>query len=348
MMCRLSGAVFNGGLDVFGLPSGSVDQRMKYLFGPVNSRRLGLSLGIDLVPAKVCNFNCIYCEVGPTTDLTCERKEYIPTADILAEIDAFLAQDKPPAVDVFTLTAMGEPTLHSGIGEVVRYLKARTGKPVALLTNGSLLHLPEVRRELLELDIVIPSLDAARPESYRRINRPAHCAGLDEVIEGIRCFNQEFRGELWLEVLLAAGVNDAPEDIEALKAAIARIEPARVQLNTVARPPLEAFARPLTRRRMEEVAAELGKKFNGDLEILVDFSRRARENFHPIVDEEIVEMLKRRPCTVPDICESLNLEETAASAALARLETEGRVTPKDHGGRRYYQAAMDSPARGRS
>lgn len=311
---------------------------MKYLFGPVNSRRLGLSLGIDLLPPKICNFNCIYCEVGPTTDLTCERREYVPTGDILAEIDELLA--RPAAVaelDVFTITAMGEPTLHSGLGTIIRHLKAHTDKPVAVLTNGALLYLAEVRAELQAADIVIPSLDSARLESYRRINRPADCARLPEIIDGLCVFSREFDGQFWLEILLASGINDAAEDIEALKAAIMKIRPARVQLNTVARPPLESFARPVSQAKMEAIAAELGKGFDGVVEILVDFARRARENFHPIVEAEIIDMLKRRPCTAADVSQALQLESEAAARAMARLEQSGRLHTTVHAGKTYYQ-----------
>jgi len=151
-------------------------QNMKYLFGPVNSRRLGLSLGIDIMPPKVCNYNCIYCEVGATTRLTCERREYVDTAEVLAELEDFILHreaDRPP--DVYTVTGSGEPTLHSSIGRIIRFLKAKTTRPVAVLTNGSLFHLAEVREALTVADIVVTSLDAARPESFRKVNRPARC-----------------------------------------------------------------------------------------------------------------------------------------------------------------------------
>ena len=147
---------------------------MKHLFGPVNSRRLGLSQGIDLLPPKICNFNCIYCEVGPTTLLTCDRKEYVPTAEIIAEIETLLTDKRAvKKIDYFTITATGEPTLHTGIGAVIRFIKDNSDKPVAVLTNGSLLHIKEVRDDLMAADLIIPSLDAALPESYRKINRAA-------------------------------------------------------------------------------------------------------------------------------------------------------------------------------
>jgi wyosine [tRNA(Phe)-imidazoG37] synthetase (radical SAM superfamily) len=311
---------------------------MKYLFGPVNSRRLGLSLGIDLVPVKICNYDCIYCEVGATSNLTCERKEYNPTQEILAEIDLMLADEERAAlIDVFTVTGTGEPTLHSDIGKVIRYIKERTSKPVAVLTNGSLFHLPEVRQALMAADIVIPSMDSARMASFRKVNRPALCADLEASIDGIARFCREFDGQVWLEVLLVSGFNDSDEDIVALKDAIKIIKPERIQLNTVVRPPLESFAVPETRARMEEIAAELGRDFDGKVEILVDFSRRIHEKFMPIVESEIIDMLKRRPCTASDICEALNLDQEGTDEVLAHLVKDGAIHIELHEGKQYFQ-----------
>jgi wyosine [tRNA(Phe)-imidazoG37] synthetase (radical SAM superfamily) len=307
---------------------------MKHLFGPVNSRRLGISQGIDLVPSKICNFNCIYCEIGATTTLTCTRREYIPLPELLAEIDTVLADRELLAhLDVFTITASGEPTLHSGIGRIIRYLKEKTDKPVVVLTNGGLFYLPEVRHDLLEADIVIPSLDSAREESYRRINRPLACSPLTELIEGLVAFRKEFSGKLWLEILLAKGINDSDEDITALISAVEKIRPDKVQLNTVARPPLETFAKPLTREELEAVA----RRIPGPVEILVDFTTREREKFRNISEDEIVEMLKRRPCTSNDVSEALNLDPDIAQIMLQQLADSGRIIETTHHDKRYYQ-----------
>jgi wyosine [tRNA(Phe)-imidazoG37] synthetase (radical SAM superfamily) len=307
---------------------------MKYVFGPVNSRRLGISQGIDLLPPKICNFNCIYCEIGATTTLTCDRREYVPLAELFAEIDELLTnRDLLDHLDVFTITASGEPTLHSGIGKVIGYIKEKTGKPVVVLTNGSLLFLPEVRRDLLEADIVIPSLDAAREASYRRINRPAACTPLARVIAGLVAFRQEFSGKLWLEILLARDINDSPEDIAALAEAVQAIKPDKVQLNTVARPPLESFALPLSRPELEAAAS----RFPVPVEILVDFTTRDREKFRDLSEGEVIEMLKRRPCTAQDVGEALNLEPETTAILLHQLAASGRIMQTSHHGKRYYQ-----------
>ncbi len=309
---------------------------MKYLFGPVNSRRLGLSLGIDLLPSKICNLNCIYCEVGATTDLTCERKVYVPTEGVIGEIDELLSQKSSKDIDVYTITGTGEPTLHSDIGKIIRYLKKHTGKPVAVLTNGTLLYLKSVRDDLSAADIVIPSLDSARSSSYRKVNRPATCAALDDIIEGLRIFCKNFQGEVWLEILLSQGMNDTPEDINALEGAIKEIQPDRVQLNTVARPPLEKYAIPLSRERMEEIADRLKGVFDGSVDMLVDFEKRSRVNFQPVVISEIIQMLKRRPCTASDICEALNLDRGEIDKALMELEKDNKIRPVIHNGDKYY------------
>ncbi|MFC1837213.1 radical SAM protein [Thermodesulfobacteriota bacterium] len=326
---------------------------MKHLFGPVFSRRLGLSQGIDLLPPKTCNYNCIYCEINRTAQLSCDRAEYVPTGEIIAEIDGMLANaERVQDIDVFTITASGEPTLHTGIGRIISHIKEKTDKPVAILTNGSLLHLEEVRDDLSQADIVIPSLDAARPESFRRVNRPAKCCNdLETIISGIARFSNEFDGDLWLEILLVENINDGAEDIAALKDAIARIRPTRVQLNTVARPPYEPFAKSLTRRRIEEVRAEIEKVYAGPVDILAG-SKEAEDVDRPrerdvvrekmsfeYAESEIMEMVLRRPCTAAEIAGTLNLEADHALEILMEMENRGELLAKIHGDKMYFRTA---------
>jgi wyosine [tRNA(Phe)-imidazoG37] synthetase (radical SAM superfamily) len=307
---------------------------MKYLFGPVNSRRLGISQGVDLVPPKICNYNCIYCEIGVTTTLTCDRKEYIPTRELLAEIDCLLNDSKLiEHLDIFTITGSGEPTLHSDIGKIIRYIKEKTKKPVAVLTNGSLFHLPEVRQDLAAANIIIPSLDAALEKSYRQINRPASCAPLNELISGLIEFRRSFSGKFWLEILIAKNINDAPEDIAALVQTVDQIQPDKVQLNTVVRPPLESFAIPLTQLELEAIA----RQFNVPVEILVDFTTRNKEKHRSVSENDILELLKRRPCTASDVSEALNMAAESAETLLNHMTKEGHITLKSHHGKEYYQ-----------
>lgn len=307
---------------------------MKYLFGPVNSRRLGLSQGIDLLTTKTCNYDCIYCEIGPTKIHTCERKEYTPTADIIAEIDELLAEkdaDKP--IDVFTITATGEPTLHTGLKAVIKHIKQNTGKPVVVLTNGAMFNRADVRQDLMEADIVIPSLDSARDDSFRRIDRPAACVNLPEIILGLGTFCREFSGQVWLEVLLVKNINDSKDDIKALQEAINVIKPDRTQLNTVARPPLEPFARPLTEEELNNIAGQLP----GHVEIIARFAKKDRKNPRLPNPDEILAMLVRRPCTISDISEALNLETKATCQLMDKLIAKGEVITMSHQGKTYYQ-----------
>ncbi len=325
---------------------------MKHIFGPVNSRRLGRSLGIDLFQEKICNLNCIYCEVGATTRLTCARAEYVPTAEIIAEIDAWCSQPEHVAeLDFVTVTASGEPTLHSGLGEILSHLKKVTAKPVAVLTNGTTLSDAGVCAELALADVVIPSLDTALTSSFRKLDRPANCLDLEQVIEGLVTFSHQYRGRLWLEILFARGINDSDEDVTALRRVAARMRIDRIQLNTVARPPLESFARPLGRQRMLAIAEQFrlddpsrpvdllakGAVQDDDHELQKDFDLASDADKQALLFE-IMEMLKRRPCTAADINRTFHLGGTdKVEQLLDPLVHAGTLQKRPHGDRLYYQ-----------
>ncbi|MBU1709139.1 MAG: radical SAM protein [Proteobacteria bacterium] len=307
---------------------------MKYIFGPVNSRRLGRSLGIDLFQTKTCNFDCIYCEVGPNSLFTDKRKEYAPVKEILAEIDAILADGKKlESIDVFTLTASGEPTLHSGLEAIISYLKTNTDKPVVVITNGSLLHRKEVRDSLLLADIVIPSLDAVLPDSFRKINRPVSGTDLERIITGLEVFAKEFKGKIWLEILLVKGVNDRNEDIVALNKILQSISPDRIQLNTVARPPLEKFAVSLSNAEMIRIKDQL----SGPVEIIASFNSGHENNSINVTEKDIVDLIKRRPCTAKEISQALNLDIKSTDNHLKLLLKKSSITKTNHNDNEYYQ-----------
>jgi len=317
---------------------------MKYLFGPVYSRRLGHSLGIDLLPPKICSLNCVYCEVGPTTELTCERKEYVPTEEIIQEIDQVLATSaggRP--IDVFTLTAMGEPTLHSGLGKIIAHLKAKADKPVAVLTNGTLFSDPQVRADLSGADIVIPSLDAARQESFERVNQPAKALNLEQIIEGLVLFGREFSGEVWLEILLVKGLNDSLEDLLALQEAVRKIQPTRIQLNTVARPPMDGLAQPVTREKMAQAVEILSDGFAGPVDNLVDFQALekkkagSKKQLPEALMEEIAAMLQRRPCPLEEIDKALHIQDLELTReCVQRLVAAARIEKIIHSDKEFY------------
>ena len=186
---------------------------MTYVFGPVPSRRLGQSLGIDPIPQKTCNWNCVYCQLGRSTPMTNERREYIPPDAILAEVTQALRSHSPGEIDWVTFVGSGEPTLHSGLGEMIRRVKACTSLPVAVITNGALLYLPEVRADLVLADAVLPTLDAGSADLYRKINRPWPELTFERVVDGLLAFRADYTGKLWVEVMLVRGMNDSEDGI---------------------------------------------------------------------------------------------------------------------------------------
>ncbi len=305
---------------------------MKYCFGPVPSRRLGRSLGVDILPMKTCNLNCVYCELGLTENFTCERAEYIPVQDIKKDIETVFRTGRYP-FDVLTFTASGEPCLHSRLGELISFAKQLSGKPVVVLTNGTLVSDPAVRNDLCHADILLPSLDAVLPKAFRKVNRPAECVKNDSIVKGMTALSRQFKGEMWLEVLLVKGLNDSPEDIKALKQAVEAINPHRIQLNSVARPPAEPWAKPLSRERMEEIRTFLGSR----AEVVIDFNRRLKEGFMPVVEVEIMETLKRRPMTTHDISEILGIKPETAEKVLEKMASSKILKHENFQGRTYYR-----------
>jgi wyosine [tRNA(Phe)-imidazoG37] synthetase (radical SAM superfamily) len=303
---------------------------MAHLFGPVPSRRLGRSLGVDLIPPKTCPYDCIYCEVGPTTRQTRRRFAY-RTEAIIAELTEYL-RDLAPAPDVITLAGSGEPTLNLGLGRIIKAIKAMTQIPVAVLTNGALLYLPEVRRELAAADLVLPSLDAAREETYLAINRPLPELTLDRLLDGLTAFRREYRGQMWLEVMLIKGINDTEEELVLLRQALAKIAPDKVQLNTVVRPGVEGSARPLEMGEMAAAAAFLG----GPVEVIAAFDREDLVGSPP-EDEDLVEMLSRRPMTAPDLAQALGLPLVQIVARLKRLQDSGRISHDRYHDQEFYR-----------
>ena len=304
---------------------------MAHLFGPVPSRRLGRSLGVDLIPAKTCPYNCIYCEVGPTTCWSRERFSY-QTEAIIEELVAYL-QDLGVRPDVITLAGSGEPTLNQGLGRIIREIKAMSPIPVAVLTNGALLYLPEVRRELAAADIVLPSLDAAREETYRAINRPLPELSLESLLEGLTAFRREYRGQMWLEVMLLKGLNDTETELTRLRRAIQKIAPDKIQLNTAVRPVVEDAARPLNQAEMAAAAATLG----GPVEVIASFNR-ADIAGSPRQDEDLVEMLSRRPMTAADLAQVLGLPLVQIVARLKRLQDSGRISHDRYHDEEFYRS----------
>ncbi|MCX6356850.1 MAG: radical SAM protein, partial [Candidatus Aureabacteria bacterium] len=231
------------------------------IFGPVPSRRLGLSLGIDLIPYKTCCFDCVYCQLGRTTRKTVRRLTHVPVCRILHELTSRLARGG--RIDWITLAGSGEPTLYSEIGALIRAIKRMTDIPVAVLTSGALLNRPAVRKELRFADLVIPDLDAGSARTFQKINRPHHSLNFQVMVKGIRDFVAKFPGRVWLEVALVRGVNDAPSELAKIGSLAARIRPERLQLNTMARPPAERTALPLSAKALERARLIIQRPLGG-------------------------------------------------------------------------------------
>jgi len=308
----------------------------RYLYGPVPSRRLGRSLGIDLVPHKICTYDCIYCQIGNTTEKTLARKEYIPVKEVLEEVKRFL-NEGTSSIDYLSLSGSGEPTLHSQICSVIEGIKAVTSIPVAVITNGSLLYEEEVRQDLLHADIVLPSLDAVSSEVFMKINRPRPGFSIEKVIEGLVEFRKAFKGQIWLEILFCKGVNDGKEELLRMKKALDRIQPDRIHLNTVVRPPSEKWAVPLNQKEMEEIRAFFGEKAS----IISEFDRHPPVVSERDIKEEILRILKRRPLSLSDLSQGMGITRNELEAYLNPLIQEGKIQSRSFGDSIYYEIKWD-------
>ena len=304
---------------------------MGQIFGPVPSRRLGFSLGVDTIPFKTCSLDCTYCQLGRTINKTIQRKEYIAADDILREIEEVLREGK--RIDYITFSGSGEPTLNSEIRRMISRIKELTSIPLAILTNGTLLYRPRIREDLMEADLVIPSLDTVTQEIFEMVNRPHPSLKIEKVITGIDSFSQEFNGKVWLEIMVVKGINDSLEEIEKAAQVIKQMNLEKIQLNTVVRPPAEEFARPLTREDLNNIKTVLGKK----CEIIAEFKRATQKAYKRDVEKRILSMVKRRPVTLVDISHSLGLHRNEIIKYVETLEKKHQVKTEVHSGERYYR-----------
>jgi wyosine [tRNA(Phe)-imidazoG37] synthetase (radical SAM superfamily) len=302
-----------------------------HTYGPVPSRRLGFSLGIDIVPFKICSLNCIYCQLGPTPKKTIHRKEYFAPSDIVSQIKKKLSSGQ--RIDYITFSGSGEPTLNNALGKIIREIKKTTSIPVAVLTNSTLLSQKSVRNALMAADLVVPSLDAATQETFVKVNRPHSSFKLEEIIEDLQKFRQEFKGSIWLEIMLVKGVNDSPFHIRKLKEAIAKIKPAKVQLNTVIRPPAEKHARPLSLKDLEKIKNILGE----NCDIIVESLREAQISSPENIEAAILSLIRRRPVTLAEISASLGKGKDKIKKSLDSLLEEGKIKPVTHKGLKYFE-----------
>ena len=308
---------------------------VRHIYGPVPSRRLGRSLGIDVVPFKTCTYDCVYCQLGHTTNKTVDRREYISIDAVLEELERKLAADDRP--EYVTLSGSGEPTLNACIGDLIGNIKGLTNIPVAVLTNGSLLWRTDVQDALLAADIVLPSLDAGDELSFLYVNCPHQTLSLERVVDGIAAFTRRFPGEVWLEVFLLAGITGVPSEAKKIAALARHIGPARVHLNTVSRPPVETLAVPLSADRM----LDLKPLFPGRVDLIgePEIPRVSAPSFRDATVEDILDLLGRRPCTALDLASGLGIPATEALKHLDALIAAGKVVTVVLGERRLFIAA---------
>jgi wyosine [tRNA(Phe)-imidazoG37] synthetase (radical SAM superfamily) len=304
----------------------------RHLYGPVPSRRLGKSLGIDLVPHKVCTYDCIYCQIGKTTEKRLQRREYVPEKEVLDELKAFLKEGRP-SVDYLSLGGSGEPTLHSKIGSIIKGIKEITDVPVTVITNGSLLCKKEVREDLLKADVVLPSLDAVSPEIFKKINRPHSRLSVGTVIEGLIEFRKVYKGRIWLEILFCKGVNDTREELKRMKEVVKQVQPDLIHLNTVVRPPSEDWVKPLGLEEMEKIRLFFGERAS----VISEFDRHLPPIPGHELAEEIIRILRRRPLSLADLSKGMGIPETELKRHIEPLVKKGKIRARLFGDSAFYE-----------
>jgi len=310
-------------------------KRETFAFGPVPSRRLGRSLGIDVVPFKTCSYDCIYCQLGRTTHKTAKRSVFYPVEDVMSGVRARL--DHIEAPDYLTVSGSGEPTLYAAMGDLIRRMKTCFATPLAVLTNGSLAGDGDVRRELAEADLLVPSLDAGNADTFQVINRPHKDIRFGDMTRGLCALRDEYRGQIWLEVFLVAGVNDTDRELADLKKWANRIGPDRIQLNTAVRPTAEDAVRPLPLERMVEIASFFGPT----CEVVADYARTHEKAEFRGQRRDVLEMLKRRPCTIEDVAAGLSLHRNEAVKYVQELSDRREIQKREKNGKFLY-FAVDS------
>ncbi len=305
---------------------------MGFIFGPVPSRRLGLSLGINIIPFKTCSYNCIYCEVGKTTELTIDRKSFFDVKEIKDEF--VTAVNKVGHIDYVTFSGSGEPTLNADLGDLIRFVKSFKKYKVAVLTNGSLMFRDDVVEDLLEADVVIPSLDSATESSFRKINMPHKNLEIGNIIDGIAKFSRQFGGEIWLEILFVKGVNDSKSDIEILCDVIEKkIAASRVQIGTVDRPPAYAHAKKLSDTKMMNIYAYMKSRLK-NVDIIGSFNKE-NDVFYDDIERSVLKMINIRPCSKEELVETFGVDEQKISKIIDKLIQESKAYLQTFGSKTF-------------
>ncbi len=308
--------------------------QFNHLFGPVPSRRLGMSLGIDLLPDKTCSLNCAYCECGKTSQQTSKRAEYIPAAELIEELDRYFLS--APPLDVLTFAGSGEPTLNTALHPVLQHIQSTYPQyKTAILTNSTFLHLREVRDTLLRIDYVLPSLDAVSQSVFEKINSPAADISCSAVVTGLIAFAKAYTGILWVEVFIIPGVNDTEEELSLIKDVLKEIKPTRVQLNTLDRPGAYDWVAPASPKLLTSIA---NKFLPLPVEIISrNISFSDRDSLYQNNKDSLFSTLKRRPMTLEDIAVSLNMNINETGVLLKKFSESNKISSEKVGETIFYR-----------
>jgi wyosine [tRNA(Phe)-imidazoG37] synthetase (radical SAM superfamily) len=301
------------------------------IYGPVPSRRLGLSLGIDPVPFKLCTYDCIYCQLGRTTEKTTMPRPCVPIDKILEQLHQKLREEVLP--DYISIGGSGEPTLNSDLGLLIGEIRKSTSIPIAVLTNGSLFKERKVRESLAEADVVLPSLDAYDQSGFETINRPHSGIRFEEMVEGLIMFGREYSGEIWLELFILEGINATEADAFRFKHWVDRVNARKVHVNTAVRPSAESYALQVPMEGLERFCEILGK----NAEVIAPFKRSEMRDSKAVLEQEIVDLLARRPCTLDDISSGLHVNKHEVLKHVTSLLGDHTIRIMKRGTDLYYQ-----------
>jgi wyosine [tRNA(Phe)-imidazoG37] synthetase (radical SAM superfamily) len=317
----------------------------KIIYGPVLSRRLGRSLGIDIIgPEKTCNFDCVYCQLGRTKNKV-QRPEDIcgvSTEDVVQGLKSYLK--KVSQIDYITFSGTGEPTLNLRLGEMIREIKKISDVPVCVITNSSLVNRKDVRDNLTEADLVIATLEAGDEKIFRAINRPASGIELEDIIQGLTAL-KNLGPRLAIEVLFVDSKREYPTNISdqainGLIKALKVIDPDEIQVHTLSRPPAEDFIIPVSEQKLTRMAQKFDEVLGREKVRLVlkGLRRKSIDVKHEDLKEDVYGLILRRPSTASQISSTLGIDAKDLAAIIEELLRKKNIVEITAENEKYYRA----------
>lgn len=300
--------------------------KYRHILGTVKSRRLGRSLGVNLIPGKICSLDCIYCEAGRTQILTTERQDFFHAEEVIEELRCYINEN--PDIDFITYSGMGEPTLHSKLGEISHYIKEEFGQyKLALITNGTLFYREDVRRDAMFTDLVMPSLDAVSKAVFDKVNKPDSSLDNEKIIDGLCKFRSVYTGQIWLEYFVVPGVNDGDEELKLMRETIVKINPDILQLNSLDRPSPVGDVPIASREHLERL-----KEYFSHAGISTQIISRVPENDES-TQQQILKILQESPVAIEEIRKRFALCDNAIS----NLTLSGKIEMTENCGVSFYR-----------